>query len=1004
MKRAFVGLCVFVIVSLAVVVVAPGFMNWNGYKPQVREHVKNVSGLDLQLGGHVAFSFLPFPHLSIEDVALRAPDQQESEVLSLDKLEMSVALWPLLGGDVQVEALTIVRPHIHLEVLKDGSYSFVTQELKSLISAGNGQGGSASLPPVSLDVVRIKDGVFSYADQNNKTELSIQKINIDVSVSSILGPYDAAGSMFYEGKTMSFDVKADAFAPESLTLSLEINASVQPDNIDVYYGGAINFAEGFGGQGQFRVAGRDLAETLETYGIKDSRVGKIPYILKGLLSADAEKLDFKDFDLSLGQNSLVGSFDAKLNHKTYTLALRSAQPIDIKNLYPGAVGIKSGALNISASGDTTGITLHKSNIRLDDMNFSLSGRADLKPRADRPALALNIEADSFDYDRLGQMFAFTSKGKQDGAASSLKKMYFPQGLDLSFLSKSVRFQNQNIKDVRGHLLWNKHGVDVKALSVQDYNKADITVSGAVKNIQGLHGIDLNLHLNAKDAKLLAGSFGLDTVSWPQTLGQASIKAKLSGSVDQIDVMANIAALKGEIIAQGKIKTPLGTLSVSDLSLQLKHPSLSEAVSLYSGIVMQDRNFAKPLDFYAKVNQVGKSYKLEDIKGKLADASVQGAAVVDLSKEKPFVSGNLKFGKLVFNTIVNKSGVKTVQKGRRWSREPLNTQGLYALDANLTLSASSIAYGPWPLQAPQIELILKDGVFDITRLDAGLFDGTVSVKSQMSTAAQERQPLHINGQAKLNNVSIDKLVKALSGGQLVRASGKASVNAQIKSAGNSPAALVYDLSGEGTVMGRDIVLDGVDINRFARALADDSKPGDTVMGLWKGSVKGGQSAFETLDGNFVISEGVVDIQKLDLDGARSAIRTTGDIDLPRWTLATKHKVIVKDRDDVPPFDVSFSGSLDNPTQTFGQGLLQDYLSRKINRKIGKEFENLLSDKLGLPSNNNVAPAPEEIEPADGQGLTPEEKAAQNEPSQDEPQSFEDMAPEDAIKDVLKGLLQ
>jgi hypothetical protein len=152
---------------------------------------------------------------------------------------------------------------------------------------------------------------------------------------------------------------------------------------------------------------------------------------------------------------------------------------------------------------------------------------------------------------------------------------------------------------------------------------------------------------------------------------------------------------------------------------------------------------------------------------------------------------------------------------------------------------------------------------------------------------------------------------------------------------------------------------------------------------------------------------VNIQKLDLDGEKAQILTTGKVDLPRWQLATKHKITAKTKPDVPPFDMAFSGSLDNPGQTFGQGLLNDYLKRKVDRKINKLLSDKLGDKLGIPLGGaqqqqqapTPAPTPTPAEVAPAGGVTPQE---QNPVEPAPPQ--EELKPEDAIKDVLKGLLE
>jgi len=105
------------------------------------------------------------------------------------------------------------------------------------------------------------------------------------------------------------------------------------------------------------------------------------------------------------------------------------------------------------------------------------------------------------------------------------------------------------------------------------------------------------------------------------------------------------------------------------------------------------------------------------------------------------------------------------------------------------------------------------------------------------------------------------------------------------------------------------------------------------------------------------------------------------------LATKHKIIVKGIDgapsDVPPFEISFNGSLDNPAQTFGQGLLQDYLNRKIQRKLNQ----FLSKKFGVPSNDDVAP-----------------QNASEDTSQETSEKPKDLDIEDVAEEAIRGLLE
>ena len=452
--------------------------------------------------------------------------------------------------------------------------------------------------------------------------------------------------------------------------------------------------------------------------------------------------------------------------------------------------------------------------------------------------------------------------------------------------------------------------------------------------------------------------------------------------------------------------------------------MDEAIRLFSGSEDKNPAFSKPLDVFAKIRQSENgSYQLSGIKGDLSGMKVQGDMVLDTTQQKPSLNGDLRFENINLGGSGSSQGGASAQSsaggkgkaqgGSRWSKDPIDLSGLNAFNADLKISADALKSGPWIISEPKMGLLVKDGTLTVQDLQGGLFGGNLALTSTVQASAQARQPSHIDAQGSLENVDIAALVKALAGSNIVKASGRVSTDIDLKTSGLSMAAFVYDLSGKGTVSGSDIILDGVDVERFAVALSEESKPGDTVMGIWKGASKGGSTTFETLDGNFGIVEGIVGIHKLDLDGPQASIFTTGKIDLPNWTVSTKHKLTAKTRPDVPPFEMAFSGSLDNPAQTFGQGVLNDYLQRKVERKVNKLLSDKLSDKIGIPFGNQPQPQaqeipqePNDIAPADGQPI-PEEPAAepaQPVPQQEEPQNQEEMKPEDAIKDVLKGLLE
>lgn len=1039
MKRALVIIPVILVILLAVAVIAPGFMDWNQYKPQAQQQVKAITGLDLELAGDIGFTILPSPRIMAEKVTIKAPEGSKAEALaSVERLDVNVELMPLLSGQVSVKYVTLVKPEINLEKLESGKLNAMTPELEALQSGQGDASAKSAGPEISLDKLVIDNGTFSFFDHAAKTETIIRNINADLAAQTLQGPYDATGSLFYEGHAAEFDLKAAKIDTQTGQLQPKLKLTLRPADLEISYTGTLNTKDQIGGQGVLSASAPSLGRVLDQFKLGALAGKDTPLKMKGVLTADTAKIDYRDFEILLGEEPLSGSFGMLFDPLKYALEIKAPKGVQVAKIAPQLPMFKTAIFNVKVEGDAKSAKIHPSDVKLDAQEFKLSGTYSAPGKSGRAKADIDFSTGNLDYDALSAKMSVGKDTANTDLESSLRAVALPLDLDLGVNAGKLKYQGQNLEKVGANLKFRDNAFSFSGVSVKNFAGADITASGEIKDVKNAGGITLDLAVNARDARELAKALKVDASGLPEQFKAVNLKARLTGSAQTMDMTANLAALNGEFIAQGKIGQPMKTATLEDLALQVKHKNMAELIQKISGAAEQDASLAKPMDVYAKITQTGKTYDLKGLKGDLAGFTVQGDAKVDNAGAKPYLTGNLKLGKVVLASGVTSgksSGGKPGVKGERWSKDPIDAQALHALNADLTISAASITYGPWPLVAPEMKIALKDGVLNVSDMKAGLFEGALAMNATVESAAQPRQPVHIASKASLNGVSLAQLIRALAGSQMIDASGKVNGDLDITTSGTSAAALVYDLGGQGIVTGSDIVLKGVDVKNFATALSDESKPGDSVLGLWQGSTRGGQTAFDTLDGNYVIKEGVITIQKLDLDGPEANIATTGNISLPQWTLSTKHKITVKPQGDVPadvpPFEMAFSGSLDNPAQTFGQGVLQDYLNRKISRK----FEKMLGDKIGIPGQKDQQNTPQEVLPSSGQEpeqhepkkeLTPddiirqvldpqssdapppEEPPAEEPAPEPEPQSQQQKQkepdPEDVVKDVLKGLLR
>jgi hypothetical protein len=199
-----------------------------------------------------------------------------------------------------------------------------------------------------------------------------------------------------------------------------------------------------------------------------------------------------------------------------------------------------------------------------------------------------------------------------------------------------------------------------------------------------------------------------------------------------------------------------------------------------------------------------------------------------------------------------------------------------------------------------------------------------------------------------------------------------------------------------------LIKGVDAAALAETARGSFKPLERGANLFR-SFQDGETNFTSLEATYTIKGGIVNFSKINFDGPKASIDTTGQVNLPNWTLDLKNTMTVKNT-DIPPFEFSISGPLDNPLQT-GGSVIENYLRGKAQQKIQKFIGDELQKRLGLPQ---AEPAPS---PADGSAAPSNLEAPPTEAPQKTPgealqniiQNPNKIDPNDAAK-ALEGLFR
>jgi uncharacterized protein involved in outer membrane biogenesis len=259
-----------VILLLAGLLIAPTFIDWDKYKPEILAQVKSATGYDVTVEGKIGMFVLPSPALSLSGVKVSAPRKIKAEYLAdIKEAKVSVALLPLMKKKIVIETVRLENPVIMMEVMKDGTPGWVTDRLKTVSDAvpppvkdGVKEGAQKLGDSISLNRIEITDGRFEYLDYTKNTQYAAEKINIDVSADTLNGPFDADGDLTYRGEKITIDLKTKQIDPNSSDLALTARVGAPGVGTAMSYDGVVAIRGGQSAQGQIDVQSKNLSDAL----------------------------------------------------------------------------------------------------------------------------------------------------------------------------------------------------------------------------------------------------------------------------------------------------------------------------------------------------------------------------------------------------------------------------------------------------------------------------------------------------------------------------------------------------------------------------------------------------------------------------------------------------------------------------------------------------------------------------------------------------------------------
>src|SRR5690349_7125388 len=206
---------------IVVALAAPFFIDLNNYKAEIAAQAKKATGRELTIDGDISLSILPTPGVTVSGIRFgNAPGGSVPDMATLESATVKVALIPLLSRKVEVEEVVLERPTFIFEKLKDGSGNWqIAPEAEAPEPGVTPQPGAAQSSSggmtVEIKSASIEGGTLIYRDLAKGTEQKVENLNIDLSLDSLTGPFQAEGGATVADIPLGFRIKTGALDPRA---------------------------------------------------------------------------------------------------------------------------------------------------------------------------------------------------------------------------------------------------------------------------------------------------------------------------------------------------------------------------------------------------------------------------------------------------------------------------------------------------------------------------------------------------------------------------------------------------------------------------------------------------------------------------------------------------------------------------------------------------------------------------------------------------------------------
>jgi uncharacterized protein involved in outer membrane biogenesis len=212
-----------VLLLILAAIIVPLVVDPNDHKDPLVALVKEHTGRNLEIGGHIAVNVFPWLGLSVADVRLtNGAGYQNAYMAELSQVSVRVAWWPLLRQRLQLDKVTLHGLVINLERTADGRGNWEEPAGPWTRASTPPADGSSPLAALGVGGLDIRDATLTWYDAVDGQAYTVVGLNIATGALQEGSPVAVKTAFQLMGKPLGVQGRVSATGRLSLHPTLKL--------------------------------------------------------------------------------------------------------------------------------------------------------------------------------------------------------------------------------------------------------------------------------------------------------------------------------------------------------------------------------------------------------------------------------------------------------------------------------------------------------------------------------------------------------------------------------------------------------------------------------------------------------------------------------------------------------------------------------------------------------------------------------------------------------------